>query len=84
MPRLIEYMSVGFCAGYGDGDYRVSMTVCDLDRKAFNELKLATLGAIRCAEDMWLRAQAEKPGNTGYTQLGSGPNLADAHKKESP
>ena len=55
MPRLNEYFSVGFCAGYGDGDYRVSMKVQDLSRKQFNELKLATLGALQCAEDMWRR-----------------------------
>ncbi len=55
MPRLIEYFSVGFCAGYGDGDYRVSMKVQDLSRTEFNELKLTTLSTLQCAEDIWRR-----------------------------
>ena len=57
MPRLNEYISVGFCSGYGDGDYRVSMAVRDLDRKRFDELRLAVLEALRCAEDNWRDAQ---------------------------
>lgn len=57
MPRLNEYISVGFCAGYGDGDYRVSMAVGEMSRERFNELKLATLAALHCAEDMWRRAR---------------------------
>ena len=51
MPRLREYISVGFCSGYGDGDWRVSMAVRSLSRKQFDELRLAVLGALRCAED---------------------------------
>ena len=84
MPRLIEYISVGFCSGYGDGDYRVFGTVGDLDRKALNELKLAMLGAIRCAEDTWQAAQANKPENMAYLQLSSGRNLADATQNQNP
>jgi hypothetical protein len=78
MPRLIEHISVGFCAGYGDGDYRVAMSVRSLSRKEFNELKLAMLSAIRCAEDNWLDEQAKKPENQAYAQMSSGPSLADA------
>ena len=59
MPKLNEYISIGFCAGYGDGDYRVSMSVAELSRKRFDELQLATLGALRCAEDIWRRAQPQ-------------------------
>ncbi len=84
MPRLIEHISVGFCSGYGDGDFRVSMTVRDLSRKDFNELKLAMLSALRCAEDHWLDEQSKKPENQAYTQISPGANLADATKKESP
>lgn len=84
MPRLIEHISVGFCSGYGDGDFRVSMSVRSLSRKEFNELKLAMLGAIRCAEDNWLDEQSKKPENQAYTQRGPGANLADATKKDTP
>lgn len=57
MPKLIEYIRVGFCSGYGDGDYGVSMAVCELSRERLNELKLATLSALQVAEDNWRRAQ---------------------------
>lgn len=83
MPRLIEYISVGMCSGYGDGDFRVSMTVRNLSRQSFNELKLATLSALRCAEDNWLDEQSKKPENQAYTQLGTGSNLADANSKKA-
>ena len=59
MPRLNELISVGFCSGYGDGDFRVSMDVCNLSQERFNELQLATLAALRCAEDNWRSAQVE-------------------------
>ena len=57
MTKLIDYMTVGICASYGDGDYRVSSNVRNLSREGFKELQLATLGALRCAEDMWRDAQ---------------------------
>ena len=60
MPRLIEYISVGICSGYGDGDYRVSMSVRDLSRNSFQQLQLATLQALRCAEDHWRDAEAQR------------------------
>jgi len=59
MPRFIEYISIGICSGYGDGDFRVSMEVCKLSRKSFDELRLATLTALRVAEDHWRAAQIE-------------------------
>jgi hypothetical protein len=81
MPRLIEYITVGICAGYGDGDFRVSMNVRSLSRESFKDLKLAMLSALRCAEDNWLDEQSKKPENQAYTQGGSGQNLADANSK---
>jgi hypothetical protein len=62
MPKLIEYISAGFCAGYGDGDYRVSLAVCNLSRKEFDELRLSVLNALRCAEDHWRDAQPKDHG----------------------
>jgi hypothetical protein len=60
MPRLNEYISIGFCESYGDADFRVSMKVCDLSRKRFDELKLATLTALRVADEHWLRKNNEE------------------------
>ena len=68
MPRLNEYISVGFCNGYGDGDYRVSCAVEDLSRKQLDELMLAMFHAQRTAWDMWCRAQHQETpeqANTG-------------------
>lgn len=62
MPRLIEYISIGTCAGYGDGDFRVSAAIRDMTKKQFDELKLTTLSALICAEDMWRSAQAKQQG----------------------
>lgn len=73
MPRLDEYISVGFCSGYMDGDYRVSMKVGELSCERFNELKLAMLSAIMVAEENWRRAQANdasKEGRAALTQEG--------------
>lgn len=52
MPRLIKYIEIGICSGYQDGDFAVSAKVADLDKKTWDEIKLATLSAIRCGEDM--------------------------------
>lgn len=62
MPRLIEYISVGTCAGYGDGDFRVSAAIRNMTKKQFDELKLTTLSALVCAEDMWRSGQAKQQG----------------------
>ena len=59
MPKLNEYISIGFCESYGDADFRVSMKVCNLSRKRFDELKLATLTALRVADEHWLRKNME-------------------------
>lgn len=74
MPKRIDYISVGFCSGYGDGDYRVSMAVRNLDRKRFDELRLAVLGALRCAEDHWRAAQA--PQDVGKVAPNGGDDAA--------
>ena len=52
MPKLIEYVSIGICSGYGDGDFRVSASVCDLSPADYNELRLAVIGAIGAMEGM--------------------------------
>ena len=62
MPKLRTLIEVGFCSGYGDGDYRVSMEVRGLSRKEWQELQLAVLGALRCADDVWKAEQFEKSG----------------------
>lgn len=57
MPRLNELIQTGFCAGYGDGDFRVSAAVEKLSKKELDELKLITLTALQVADDMWKRGQ---------------------------
>jgi len=52
MPKLIEYVSIGICSGYGDGDFRVSMAVCDLSPADYNELRVACVTAIGVMENM--------------------------------
>lgn len=59
MPRLIEHISIGFCSGYGDGDYRISTSIEKFSRKQMDELLLAHFHAGRMAWDMWSRAQAQ-------------------------
>ncbi len=65
MPRLNTYIEVGICAGYMDGDYRVSAKVADLSRNQMSELINTMFHAQRCAWDMWSRAQAQKEGFSG-------------------
>ncbi len=57
MPKLKQYIGVGFCSGYGDGDFGVSASVSNLSRKEMDELKLTTLTALRVADDMWRSSQ---------------------------
>ena len=59
MPKLNEYISVGFCAGYGDADYRVGMAVSDLSRKQIDELIVGMFHAQRAMWDIWSRAQKQ-------------------------
>lgn len=60
MPSLREFVTIGICGGYGDGDFRVSCAVADLSVKEMQELRLAFVSALYCAEDMWRRAREEK------------------------
>ena len=52
MPSLNTYIEVGFCSGYGDGDYRVNSSISTMDQKTYDKLRLAALDALRCADDM--------------------------------
>ena len=40
MPQLNTVIEIGFCSGYGEGDYRVSC--CSLTRDELNELIVTT------------------------------------------
>ena len=60
MPRLNTLIEIGFCSVYGDGDYRVSTSISELDQNRFNELLNAISWATKCAQDMWLRKQQER------------------------
>jgi hypothetical protein len=61
MPRLREYVTVGICSGYGDGDYRVSLNVGDLSVHDMNELRKAFTCAIFEAERIWRDSQQRNP-----------------------
>ena len=67
MPKLIEYISVGFCSGYGDGDYRVSMDISQMDLKRYDELRLAMLNALNCADRIWREAHSPPAGQAGQS-----------------
>ena len=60
MPRLIEYVSVGFCSSYGDGDWRISCAIEELTQERFNELRSTMCAAIGQMEDMRRRAIERK------------------------
>ena len=60
MPRLREYVSIGICEGYGDGDFRVSASIADLSRDDMSKLRQAFCVAIGVMEDMWGAAQEKK------------------------
>ncbi len=67
MPKLDTLIEIGFCMGYGDGDFGVSARVAELDRKKFEELLLAIHYATNTAIEMWKRehqppaSEARKP-----------------------
>lgn len=67
MPRLNTLIEVGFCSGYGDGDYRVSMAVQDLSRKEMKELKAAIINAAVTMQDIWQRK--ERPEDQAAQQI---------------
>ena len=64
MPQLHELITVGFCKGYGDGDYRVSMAVRNLSRKEMQELTNTMFWATKTAWDSWLDAQPKEEAAT--------------------
>ena len=64
MPRLIEYMSVGICASYGDGDYKVSCAAADLTPAQVREIRQTIPVAIATLERYLQEATAkhQEPG----------------------
>ena len=63
MPRLREYLTIGICSSYGDGDFRVSCTVADLSYEEMSKLRQACCAAIGTMEQMWREEQMKKPEN---------------------
>ena len=59
MPRLIEYMSVGICSSYGDGDYKVSVAASDLSLQQVREIRQIVPVAIAALEK-YLQEAIEK------------------------
>lgn len=71
MPKLNTYIEVGTCAGYGDGDYRISAKVQDLSRKQMEDLFVTMFHAQRMAWDMWTRGQSESSAGQAKTSEGA-------------
>lgn len=59
MPRLIEYLSVGICASYGDGDYKVSCAAADLTPAQVNDIRRTIPVAIATLEKYLQEAMAK-------------------------
>lgn len=52
MSKLIEYVSIGICGSYGDGDYRISTEIATMDDARYAEVQKAVFGAIAAMNDM--------------------------------
>lgn len=63
MPKLREYVSIGICSGYGDGDFAVSLAIADLSIAEMNELRCAACVAISVMERTWREAQDKRVEN---------------------
>lgn len=50
MPKLREYMAVGFCNSYGDADYLVSCAAADLTPQQVQELRAMIPVAVATLE----------------------------------
>jgi hypothetical protein len=53
MPKLREYLSVGFCESYGDADFSVKASVASLTYEQMKELRAMIPVAIGVMEKMW-------------------------------
>ena len=59
MPKLIEYMSVGFDISYGDADYSVACKASDLGPKEVQELRAIIPVAVATLEKYLQEAMAK-------------------------
>jgi hypothetical protein len=59
MPRLNEYLSIGFCSGYGDADYSVKCSAADLSPAQVRDLRAIVPVAIAVLEK-YLQEAIEK------------------------
>lgn len=50
MPKLREYMAVGFCNSYGDADYSVACAAADLTPAQVQELRAIIPVAVATLE----------------------------------
>lgn len=74
MPRLIEYLSVGICASYGDGDYKVSCAAADLSVDQVREIRQTIPVAIATLERYLQEALAK------HQPAASQSSAGDSHK----
>ncbi len=73
MPKLNEYITIGICSGYGDGDWRVSMDVQSLSYKQMQELIASTFHATRTAWELWQQAQVFEQAQAKQGSQGNDP-----------
>lgn len=82
MPKLTEYMSVGFCQSYGDADYSVACKASDLSPREVKELRaiipvaVATLEkylqeAIAKHQERGAQAEGRPDGGIGVARSGA-------------
>jgi hypothetical protein len=55
--KLDPIIQIGWCKSYGDADFGVSSRVSTYSKRQMDELRLMTLSALRCADEMWFREQ---------------------------
>lgn len=60
MPKMTEYLSIGICNSYGDGDYRLSMAVTELTFEQMQRLRAIIPVAIAQLEQAWMAEHSKR------------------------
>lgn len=84
MPKLDEYLSVGFCRSYGDADYAVKCSVADLTYEQMQQLRAIIPVAIFAMERMWSAEQEKKFPAGGVAAKSSLPDASLRHGPQFP
>lgn len=92
MPKLIEYLSVGLCSSYGDGDYSVKCSASELSPEQVKEIRQIIPVAIATLEKYLHEAMAkhqppaaeEWPFDDPLCVAIQAANERDAEKRDEP